>query len=136
MVRNDTARTPQAQQRRRNISDAATGVERFRVLVYLCTAPGTDSTPLRAQCEDYAATYGWTVADVIEDRAGLLPPQGREGLARAVDGIRERRAGALLTPYRSMISPRPAEYHEVAAQLEKAGGFLVAMTSATDTTGG
>jgi len=121
-------RSPQQRERRRNLVDAASGVERFRVLIYLCTTPNTDSTALRAECEDYAATFGWTVTGVVEDRSGLLPPKGRDGLTSAIERIRAREAGAILTPYRSMISPRYDEYHAVSAVIEKAGGFLTAMT--------
>lgn len=68
--------------------------------------------------------FGWDVVAVIEDTTGLLPPQGRDGLMRAIERIQVREAGAVLTAWRSMISPVQAEFDEVAAEIEKAGGFL------------
>jgi hypothetical protein len=117
-------RTPGDRQRRQNLADAASGIERFRVLVYLCTAANADPAPARQECTEYADMFGWEVVDVIEDRTGLLPPQGRDGLSEALDRIRAKEAGALLTAYRSMISPRSDEYDAVSTEVEKAGGFL------------
>jgi hypothetical protein len=54
-----------------------------------------------------------------------LPPKGRDGLATAIARVEGKQADAILTAYRSMISPRAEEYGEVASDIEKAGGFLV-----------
>ncbi|SES22134.1 hypothetical protein [Streptomyces qinglanensis] len=102
-------------------------VDRFRVVVYLCAAANSDIAGPREECLAYAGSFGWQIVDVVEDRVGLLPPEGREGLARAVELVEERKAGAVLTPWRSMISTIAQEYDEVARSVEKAGGFLHVM---------
>ncbi|WP_228386562.1 hypothetical protein [Streptomyces katsurahamanus] len=61
---------------------------------------------------------------MVEDRDGLNPPDGRTGLQEAIERVAEKRAGAVLTPSRSMISPVPQEYNEIARKVESAGGFL------------
>ncbi|MQS36143.1 hypothetical protein FFZ77_11190 [Streptomyces katsurahamanus] len=124
--------------RRRNLADAASGVqpdtphgsaqvsriERFRAVVYLCGAPNADLTAPRRRCTEYAETLGWSIDGVVEDRDGLNPPDGRTGLQEAIERVAEKRAGAVLTPSRSMISPVPQEYNEIARKVESAGGFL------------
>jgi hypothetical protein len=129
------------QQRRRNIADAAADVwpgetpvpaeagriERFRCVIYLCGAPNADIAGPRKECTDYAVAFGWEIAGEFLDGEGLLPATGREGLSQAVELIRSRQAGVLLTPWRSMISPIPQEYDQVAREVEKAGGFLHVM---------
>ncbi|MFI1016372.1 hypothetical protein [Streptomyces sp. NPDC020965] len=124
--------------RRRNLVDAGAGVEpgvpdrlvqamrieRFRVVIYLCGAPNADLTAPRRTCTDYAEALGWSVDGVVEDRDGLNPPDGRPGLQEAMGRIAEKRAGAILTPSRSMISPVPQEYNEIAHKVESSGGFL------------
>lgn len=124
--------------RRQALADAAAGirpgkadvpveaakVERFRCVIYLCGAPHTDLTAPHQECAEYAKVFGWEITDVIEERAGLLSPHGRDGLGRAVEHIRNGEAGAVLTAWRSMISSVPQEYDEVAREIEKAGGFL------------
>ncbi|MDJ1135607.1 hypothetical protein [Streptomyces iconiensis] len=102
-------------------------VERFRVVIYLCAAPNSDISKPRRDCTDYAEAFCWDIVATIEDRVGLLPPEGREGLPRAVELIEQRKADAVLTPWRSMISSVPQEYEEVAREVEKAGGFLHVM---------
>ncbi|MFJ5560262.1 hypothetical protein ACIQCD_23320 [Streptomyces sp. NPDC093250] len=90
--------------RRQALADAAAGhagdvarVERFRCVIYLCGAPHTDfATPLK-ECTEYANAFGWQITDVIEERAGLLPPQGRDGLRQAIERVRKGEAGAVLT---------------------------------------
>ncbi|ANW19373.1 recombinase family protein [Streptomyces clavuligerus] len=134
-----TVRTDSDRRRRRNLADAAAGrpsagydgptrpatrTERFRVVVYLCGAPGADLTAPRRACTEYTDSLGWTVTEVIEDRDGLGPPDVRTGLSQALAHVREHRAGAVLTPWRSMISPLPQEYNEVARRVESSGGFL------------
>ncbi|MFI1416535.1 recombinase family protein [Streptomyces sp. NPDC020731] len=118
--------------RRRALADAAVGdtpagtvrIERFRCVIYLCGALHTDIESPRKECTEYANVFGWEITDVIEERAGLLPPQGRAGLRQAVERVRNGEAGAVLTAWRSMISPVPHEYDEVAREIERAGGFL------------
>ncbi|MER6911360.1 hypothetical protein ABT354_06780 [Streptomyces sp. NPDC000594] len=134
-----TVRTDGDRRRRRNLADAAAGcvavgddgpgrpaarTERFRVVVYLCGAPGADLSAPRRACADYIDSLGWHVVAVIEDRDGLGPPDIRLGLRQALVHVREQRAGAVLTPWRSMISPLPQEYNEVARRVESSGGFL------------
>lgn len=102
----------------------AAGVERFRCVVYLCGAPHADLSTPRAECKEYAGLFAWEITEVIEEYAGLLPPQGREGLGRAVERVRSGAAGAVLTAWRSMVSPVPQEYDEVAREIERVGGFL------------
>ncbi|MBO8199597.1 hypothetical protein JW613_15015 [Streptomyces smyrnaeus] len=102
----------------------ATKVDRFRVVIYLCAAANSDIAGPRKECTEYASAFGWEIADVVEDRVGLLPPEGREGLARAVELVEKEDAGAVLTPRRSMISSIAQEYDEVARSVEKVGGFL------------
>ncbi|WP_244502575.1 hypothetical protein [Streptomyces oceani] len=104
--------------------DSVTNVARFRVVIYLCAAANSDLARPREECTEYAAAFGWEIADVVEDRVGLLPPEGRDGLTRAVGLIEKEEAGAVLTPWRSMISTIPQEYDEVARSVEKMGGFL------------
>ncbi|MFF1272906.1 recombinase family protein [Streptomyces marokkonensis] len=124
-------RTEDDLRRRRTLADAAVGdtpvegarIERFRCVIYLCGAPHTDIAAPRRECAEYANTFGWEITDVIEERAGLLPPQGRDGLRQAVERVRSGEAGAVLTAWRSMISP-VHEYDEVAREIERAGGFL------------
>ncbi|WP_228449695.1 recombinase family protein [Streptomyces alkaliterrae] len=108
----------------------AAKVERFRCVIYLCGAPDTSITAPRQECTEYADAFGWEITDVIEERAGLLSPHGRDGLGRAVEHIKSGEAGAVLTAWRSMISSVPQEYDEVAREIEKAGGFLHVKDSA------
>lgn len=124
--------------RRRALADAASGVlpgetettgvapriQRFRCVIYLCGAPNADIAAPREECTEYAEAFGWEITGVIEDRVGLLPPDDREGLRQAVDRVRDGEAGAVLTAWRSMISPVPQEYDRIAGEIEKAGGFL------------
>lgn len=124
--------------RRQALADAAAGitpgetdvpaeaakVKRFRCVIYLCGAHGTNLAVPRRECADYAEAFGWEITDVIEERAGLLPPQGRDGLAQAIERVTSGEAGAVLTARRSMISPVPQEYVEIAREVEAAGGFL------------
>ncbi|GLF95837.1 hypothetical protein [Streptomyces yaizuensis] len=134
-----TTRTDGDRRRRRNLADAAAGrpsvphegparaagrTDRFRVVVYLCGAPNADLTGPHRACTDYTESLGWTIAAVIEDRDGLGPPDVRTGLSQALAHLRDQRAGAVLTPWRSMISPLPQEYNEVARRAESSGGFL------------
>ncbi|MEU1019479.1 hypothetical protein ABZ383_30815 [Streptomyces sp. NPDC005900] len=99
-------------------------MERFRCVSCLCGAPTTDITTSRQECAEYAGMFGWHITEVIEERVGLLPPHGRDGLERAVERVRGGDAGAVLTAWRSMISSVPQEYDEVAREIERAGGFL------------
>ncbi|AEW95610.1 MULTISPECIES: recombinase family protein [Streptomycetaceae] len=129
--------------RRRALADAAAGittgeadvptkaakVERFRCVIYLCGEPPTDTAARRKECTGYAEAFGWEIADVIEEHAGLLPPHARTGLAQAVEQVRSGHAKALLTARRSMISTTPQQYAEVAREVENAGGFLHVMDS-------
>ncbi|GHE97362.1 hypothetical protein GCM10018785_72360 [Streptomyces longispororuber] len=141
------ARRTQGDARRRQaLADAAAGVAperaeapgrpagigRFRCVVYLCGAPRTDLAAPRKECVEYAEAFGWEIVEVVEDRAGLLPPGGRSGLARALARVAARDAGAVLTAWRSMVSPVVQEYDEVAREVEKAGGFLHVMDVARD----
>ena len=136
-------RTERGRWRRQALADHAAGhlpgegdapaqakkVERFRVVIYLCAAPTSDLSEPRRKCGEYAAAFGWEVAATVEDRVGRLPPEGREGLGRAVELVGQRRADAVLTPWQSMISTIPQEYDEIAREVEKAGGFLHVMDS-------
>lgn len=131
-------RTEGELRRRAGLADAAAGVapgeadvparaariERFRCVIYLCGAARTDMAAPRKECTEYAEAFGWEIADVIEEYAGLLPPHGRPGLGRAVEYVNSRAAGAVLTAWRAMISPVAQEYDEVARAIERAGGFL------------
>ncbi|MEU4796139.1 hypothetical protein [Streptomyces sp. NPDC023327] len=99
-------------------------MERFRCVIHLCGAPTTDITTSRQECAEYAGMFGWHSTEVIEERVGLLPPHGRDGLERAVERVRSGDAGAVLTAWRSMISSVPQEYDEVAREIERAEGFL------------
>lgn len=137
-------RTDGELRRRQALADAAAGVrpgeadvpaeaakvERFRCVIYLCGAPNTDITAPCQECTEYAEAFGWEITGVIEERAGLLSPHGRDGLGRAVEHIKSGEAGAVLTAWRSMISSVPQEYDEVAREIEKAGGFLHVKDSA------
>jgi hypothetical protein len=143
-VRAKVRRTEGELRRRQALADAAVGhfpgeadilaevarIERFRCVIYLCGAPNTDLAAPRKGCAEYAEAFGWEITDVIEERAGLLPPQGREGLGHAVERVRSGEAGAVFTAWRSMISSVPQEYDEVAREIEKAGGFLHVKDSA------
>ncbi|MEU8695616.1 hypothetical protein [Streptomyces sp. NPDC048665] len=106
---------------------AAPKIERFRVVMYLCGAPNSNLSEPRHECQEYAEAFGWEIAAEIEDRDGLNDPESRTGLGQAVEHIRNKEAGALLTPWRSMTSPVPQEYDEVARKIEGAGGFLHVM---------
>jgi hypothetical protein len=108
----------------------AARIERFRCVIYLCGAPNANIGAPREECTEYAEAFGWEITGVIEDHAGLLPPEGRDGLRRAVDRVKGGEAGAVLTAWRSMISPVPREYDQVAREIEKAGGFLHVKDSA------
>ncbi|MFF9900584.1 recombinase family protein [Streptomyces longispororuber] len=147
MVRSSNeTRTEGDVRRRQALADAAAGVgpgeadvpersartRRFRCVVYLCGAPRTDLAAPRKECVEYAEAFGWEIVEVVEDRAGLLPPSGRGGLARALARVADRDAGAVLTAWRSMVSPVVQEYDEVAREVEKAGGFLHVMDAARD----
>ncbi|MFE6742358.1 recombinase family protein [Streptomyces tubercidicus] len=141
---NAARRTEGDLRRRQALADAATGIppgdvdvpaeaakiERFRCVIYLCSAPNANTEAPRKECTEYAKAFGWEITGVVEDHAGLLPPDGREGLRQAVDRIKDGEAGAVLTAWRSMISPVPQEYDQVAREIESAGGFLHVMDSA------
>ncbi|NGO73227.1 hypothetical protein [Streptomyces boncukensis] len=143
MANTEYRRSEGDRERRRALADHAAGhvpgegpvparvakIDRFRVVIYLCAAANSDITGVRKECTEYAEAFGWEITDVIEDRVGLLPPKGREGLTRAVELVERKQAGAVLTPWRSMISTIPQEYDEVARGVEKAGGFLHVMES-------
>lgn len=136
-------RTEGEKKRRQALADHAAGhvpgegpvparaakVDRFRVVIYLCAAANSGIAEPRKECTEYAAAFGWEIANVVEDRVGLLLPEGREGLTRAVELVEKKEAGAVLTPWRSMISTIPQEYDEVARSVEKVGGFLHVMDS-------
>lgn len=127
-------------QRRQRLADAAVGiplephdwtsqVARFRVVIYLCGAANADmSVPLQ-EAKGYAEAFGWDVTAVIEERAGLGHPKDRSGLDEAMERLKQKEAGAVLTPWRSMISPIAEEYAEVARLAEKFGGFLQVVAS-------
>ncbi|MDQ0775323.1 putative ATP-grasp target RiPP [Streptomyces aurantiacus] len=119
-----------------DVSVEAARIERFRCVIYLCGAPHANIATPREQCMHYAETFGWEITDVIEERAGLLPPQGRDGLGQAVGRVKSGVAGAVLTACRSMISSVPREYDEVAREIEKAGGFLHVKALAPNEQGG
>jgi hypothetical protein len=135
--------------RRQALADAAAGispgeadvpaeaakVERFRCVIYLCGAPNANIGAPRKECIEYAEAFGWEITGLIEDHTGFLPPEGRDGLRQAVDRIKRGEAGAVLTAWRSMISPVPQEYDQVAREIENAGGFLHVMDSARSENG-
>jgi hypothetical protein len=105
----------------------ASKVSRFRVVIYLCGARNADLGVPRTQCREYAGAFGWDVVAEIEETEGLNNPAERDGLARAIEHVKEERAGAVLTPWRTMISPIAREYDETARSIEKWGGFLQVM---------
>ncbi|MFJ1749862.1 recombinase family protein [Streptomyces sp. NPDC088116] len=109
--------------------DVSAKVSRFRVVIYLCGAPNANLSAEQDRCHGYAEAFGWEIAAEIEDRDRLNKPEGRTGLAQALERIKRREAGVLLTPWRSMISPVPQEFDEVARKVESAGGFLQVMDS-------
>ena len=125
-------------QRRRGLADAASGVEvseeskvrKFPVVIYLCGARNADLSVPRDQCREYAEAFRWDVVAEIEEAEGLNNPAEREGLKRAIDLVKEKRAFAVLTPWRTMISPIAREYDETARSIEKWGGFLQVMDAA------
>ncbi|MFD4526756.1 recombinase family protein [Streptomyces sp. NPDC058470] len=100
------------------------GSERFKVVIYACVAGNANPQQAISECREYAEAFGWEATHEICDNTGLLPPQGRDGLATALDLVQVSAVGAVLTAYRSMISPRHDEFDEVAAEVEKRGGFL------------
>ncbi|WPB93638.1 hypothetical protein [Streptomyces malaysiensis] len=106
------------------MTDATVGVERFKVIVYVCTAANADLSLSRQECIEHAEMYGWDVVATIVDNTGLSAPQGRMGLSEAVERIKANEAGAILIAYRSMISPRQDEYDQIVAEVEEVGGFL------------
>ncbi|GAA2351402.1 hypothetical protein SVIO_037190 [Streptomyces violaceusniger] len=106
------------------MTDATVGVERFKVIVYVCTAANADPSSPRQECVEHAEMYGWDVVATIMDNTGLSAPQERTGLSEAIERVRAKEAGAILTAYRSMISPRQDEYDQAVAEVEAAGGFL------------
>ncbi|MBI0382051.1 hypothetical protein JBE27_38760 [Streptomyces albiflaviniger] len=91
----------------------------------MCTAANADPSSPRQECIEHAEMYGWDVVATIVDNTGLSAPQGRTGLSEAIERIKANEAGAVLTAYRSMISPRQDEYDQILAVVEEAGGFLV-----------
>ncbi|WP_051823842.1 recombinase family protein [Streptomyces sp. NRRL S-1448] len=137
-----TARRTEGDVRRRQaLADAASGmspgaialpakaakIERFRCVIYLCGAPGDNLAELREECTEYAEAFCWGITAVIEDREGPSAPEGRDGLRQAIDLIKSGQAGAVVTAWRSMISPTVQEYDQVAREVERAGGFLHVM---------
>ncbi|QNP74295.1 hypothetical protein IAG44_35800 [Streptomyces roseirectus] len=128
-------RTEGDRERRRDLADVAAGIPpatesevgKFRVVIYLCGALNADLKSSRDSCKAYADSLSWDVVAVIEDRDGLLPPDGRSGLNLAIERIKAREAGALLTPWQMMISSIPSEFHEVSREIEGLGGFVQVM---------
>ncbi|MFH8515200.1 recombinase family protein [Streptomyces gelaticus] len=110
-------------------SAAAPKIERFRVVIYMCGAPNADLRRAQDEAYEYAEAFGWEVAAEIEDRHGLGKPEDRPGLAQAIERVKNKEAGALLAPWRSVISPIPQEFDEVSRKVESAGGFLHVMDS-------
>ncbi|MEU9404806.1 hypothetical protein AB0E08_03740 [Streptomyces sp. NPDC048281] len=137
---NGPRRTGAELQRRRDLADAASGVAfsdqskvtKFRVVIYLCGARNADLSGPLAQAREHAEAFGWDVVAEIEDAEGLNPPAEREGLKLAIGYVEEKTAGAVLTPWRTMISPIADEYDETARRIERWGGFLQVMDSARD----
>ncbi|MEU3754632.1 recombinase family protein [Streptomyces olivoreticuli] len=128
--RPSSRRTMGDRQRRRALADAAAGfppkIERFKCVIYVFSPEFTDSDQLLRECEGTAQAFGWDVVDVITEADDGTPPRGREGLKRALGYLRSGEAGAILTVYRSMISPSTSEYTEIAREVEENGGFVYA----------
>lgn len=128
-------RTEGERQRRRSIADAAVGVavtepgrpkvERFRCVIYLCCAVAY-TAQLREECGVSAAAFGWDVVSVIQEDEGQRSPRERAGLTAAIARIKSGDAGAIVTAWRSMISPMAEEYREIVREIEAAEGFVFA----------
>ncbi|MFI9204052.1 hypothetical protein [Streptomyces sp. NPDC053048] len=124
-------RTEGDRQRRRTLADAATGltpkIERFRCVIYLSGVQGADAEEQHQGCQETAQVFGWDVAAVIvEDEPHAAPPHKREGLTSALGHLRRGEAGAILTAWRSMISPSVDEYKRTVREIEETGGFVYA----------
>ncbi|MBO1419774.1 hypothetical protein [Streptomyces sp. FH025] len=72
-------------------------------------------------CESCAKAFNWAVAlIVVDDEATTKGPEHRPVLQAALQRLRDSRAGAILVPNRSTISPIDGEFHEFAERVEKA----------------
>ncbi|MEU7106978.1 hypothetical protein ACFQ2B_32195 [Streptomyces stramineus] len=122
-------RTEADRQRRRTLADAASltpKIERFRCVVYLSGIPSADADQYRQECQETARVLGWdVVAVVVEDGEQLaVPPREREGLTSALSHLLRGEVGAILTAWRSMISPSVDECREILREIEESGGFV------------
>ncbi|GAA0483019.1 hypothetical protein GCM10009544_51120 [Streptomyces stramineus] len=65
------------------------------------------------------------MAVVVEDGEQLaVPPREREGLTSALSHLLRGEVGAILTAWRSMISPSVDECREILREIEESGGFV------------
>ncbi|MDT0451881.1 hypothetical protein [Streptomyces hesseae] len=124
-------RTEGDRQRRRTLADTAAGltakVKRFRCVIYLSGVEGVDVDLHRQGCQETAEVLGWDVAAVIvENDRRAVPPWEREGLTSALGLLRRGEAGAILTAWRSMISPSIDEYKRTLREIDEDGGFVYA----------
>ncbi|GAA0363883.1 hypothetical protein [Streptomyces blastmyceticus] len=119
-------------QRRRRLADAASGlvqkIERFRCVIYLSGIHGADTDQHRQECQETAEILGWDVVAVVVEKGSQhsAPPREREGMESALSRLRCGEAGAILTAWRSMISPSVDEYRETVREIEETGGFVYA----------
>ncbi len=120
----------QAQVRGHGVFDVGQAIitppDRFGCIVYLAGTGAKVTSRLREETQAYVEAIGWRVVVAVEEAETSLPPGKRKGLKRALDMIEAGEAGAIVTPWRSMISPDADEYHELNRTLYAAGGFVYA----------
>ncbi|MFJ3218884.1 hypothetical protein ACIPLC_23535 [Kitasatospora sp. NPDC086801] len=102
-----------------------TPTRNFQVVTYLAkTDSGFPERELR-RCEAYAHAFNWDIAlIVVDDEVDAKGPDHRPLLRAALQRLLDNRAGAILVPSKSAISPIEGEFNEFAERVEKASGFI------------
>ncbi|WP_051837780.1 hypothetical protein [Streptomyces sp. NRRL WC-3742] len=101
----------------------------FQAVIYLAKSNSAFPERELRMCESYAKSFKWDVSlIVVDDEADLRGPQSRPMLQAALQRVLDRRAGAILIPHRSTISPIEGEFNEFSHRVEKAAGFIQVAT--------
>lgn len=93
------------------------------MVLYVCVTRGEDGTVYADQCRGHAEARDWRVVKELTDQ-GDDTPSRKPGLQQALELIKSREAGGIITPFRSCISILPSEYEETAAVIAESGGFI------------
>jgi hypothetical protein len=112
--------------RRGNIAMAASGgIQRARVVLYVCTPDG-DTDRILTHLRTYAAARDWIVAGEHVDRVSVGEPTGqRSGWAKLAQLIEAGDAEGIVTPMRRMCGLREPEQVQLDTWLARHHAFVV-----------